>query len=92
MSSTPKLIPPSQIVKAHEIYLKSLQVREDWMAEEKEKPTVQNKPCIPSHKDNIVDRVMKSENLCKYESKLLGCIVKPGTHLLLIQEHNSLLL
>lgn len=41
---------------------------------------------MPSHNDNIIDRVMKSQDLSKHEKALLGCIVKPGTHLLLIQE------
>lgn len=84
-SETPSLvcIPPSQVAKAYEMHLMSLKERNDWIDEEN-RAVKPGKQADKNPQENIVDRVMKSSSLSNYEKKLLGCIVKPGTHLLFI--------
>jgi hypothetical protein len=77
-------IPPSQIAKAYEIHLMNLKARNEWIDEENKAGKQAGKQ-DKNPQENIVDRVMKS-GLSNYEKKLVGCIVKPGTHILFIRD------
>ena len=79
-------IPPSQVVEAYETHLMNLQGWQEWIDKDEETAQQEKEDKeVPTPKEDIVSLVMSSSNLSEHEKRLLGCIVKPGTCLFIVQ-------